>query len=106
MTRLAVRSITLEAASDCMASHEQSSMSAGDLPKGATSAVGRAEDVVLLMHAAGRQRMREWPLPTALSSHVDVSMVSAALTLFGPGVPMLRDRFFLLFLLETFLEWS
>lgn len=84
--RLAVRSVTLEAASDSMANHEQPSMYATDLPMDASSAVGRAEDVVVLVHSAGQQRLREWPLPHILSMHLDVSMVSAALTLFGPGV--------------------
>ncbi|BDA43314.1 probable vacuolar protein sorting-associated protein 13B [Coccomyxa sp. Obi] len=86
-TRFTVRSVALEAASDCMATHEQPSMYASDLPMEAVSAVGRAEDVSVLMHSAGQQRFQSWPLPTVPSMHVDVSMVSAGLTLFGPGLP-------------------
>ena len=88
-TRVTVRSIALEAASDCMASHEQPSMYASDLPMEAVSAVGRAEDVSVLVHSAGQQSLHCWPLPTVPSTHVDVSMVSAGLTLFGPGAPLL-----------------
>ena len=88
-TRFTVRSIALEAASDCMASHEQPSMYASDLPMEAVSAVGRAEDVSVLVHSAGQQSLQCWPLPTAPSTHVDVSMVSAGLTLFGPGASLL-----------------
>ncbi|CAL8468704.1 g8244 [Coccomyxa elongata] len=86
-TRFTVRSVALEAASDCTATHEQPSMYATDLPMEAVSAVGRAEDVSVLMHSAGQQRLHNWPLPTVPSTHVDVSMVSAGLTLFGPGLP-------------------
>lgn len=64
-------------------------MYASDLPMEAVSAVGRAEDVSILMHSAGQQRLHCWPLPTVPSTHVDVSMVSAGLTLFGPGALLL-----------------
>lgn len=93
-TRFTVRSVALEAASDCTATHEQPSMYATDLPMEAVSAVGKAEDVSVLMHSAGQQRWHDWPLLTVPSTHVDVSMVSAGLTLFGPGsllLPMLNE---------------
>jgi len=80
-----VQSVTVEAASDCAASHERPSCYASDLPNAAISAVASAENVVVVLFSAGEQRMRGWPLPIVQSTQVDVGVVSAAARLFGPG---------------------